>query len=87
MLALWCKETDKTKVFAVALVIVVCICGRYGTGYHQYDLRDEWSTHWGKATFCQNLALILSATFTKVCLIRSATVPRYALTINRSQFC
>ena len=53
-------------VFAVSLVIIVCICAHYGTGYHQWDLRPAWSPHWGKATFCQNLALVLSATFTKV---------------------
>ena len=53
-------------VFAVGLVVIVCICARYGIGYHQWDLRPEWSPHWGKATFCQNLALVLPATFTKV---------------------
>ena len=52
--------------FAIALVGIVCVCARYGTGYHQWDLRPEWSPQWGKATFCQNLALVLAATFTKV---------------------
>lgn len=67
---------------AVALVAIVCVCARYGTGYHQWDLRPEWSPHWGKATFCQNLAMVLAATFTKV---RSCRERRPAWTLILSQ--
>jgi hypothetical protein len=53
-------------VFSTALVVIVCICAIYGTGYHNWDIRPEWYPTWGRATFSQNLAFVPAATLTKV---------------------
>jgi len=63
-------------MFSTALVVIVCVCAAYGTGYHNWDIRPEWYPTWGKATFSQNLAFVPAATLTKVCCVESKDIIR-----------
>ncbi|KAF2828821.1 hypothetical protein CC86DRAFT_465545 [Ophiobolus disseminans] len=58
-------------MFSTALVIIVCVCATHGTGYHNWDIRPEWYSTWGKATFSQNLAFAPATTLTKISILHT----------------